>query len=104
MMTEKPQYSVTILPGNEVRFLSLSRTAKVKPEYRPMGAERYHSQAAAMFAVEHYRETGRILLHDEVKALLKQKRERKASKHKQGTRPGLSMRRRETGEQQELRV
>ncbi len=38
-MTEekhKPQYSVTLLPGNEVRFLSLSRTAKVKPDYRPM--------------------------------------------------------------------
>jgi hypothetical protein len=75
VMTEKPQYSVTLLPGNEVRFLSLSRTANVKPEYRPMGTERYHSQAAAMFAVEHYTETGRILLHSEVRAiLLKRKR------------------------------
>jgi hypothetical protein len=36
-MTDKPQYAATLLPGNEVRFLSLSRTAKVKPEYRPMG-------------------------------------------------------------------
>jgi hypothetical protein len=25
-MIDKPQYSVTLLPGNEVRFLSLSRT------------------------------------------------------------------------------
>lgn len=77
MKPDKPQYSVTLLPGNEVRFLSLSRTAKVKPEYRPVGAERYHSQAAAEFAVEHYTSTGRILLHDEVKALLmRRKRER----------------------------
>lgn len=81
-MTDKPQYSATLLPGNEVRFLSLSRTAKVKPEYRPMGAERYHSQAAVMFAVDHYRETGKILLHSEVKAiLLKQKRGTKERKH-----------------------
>jgi len=29
MTHDKPQYSVTLLPGNEVRFLSLSRTAKV---------------------------------------------------------------------------
>jgi hypothetical protein len=75
MMHEKPQYAVTLLPGNEVRFLSLSRMAKLKPEYRPMSVERYHSQAAAMFAVDRYRETGKILLHSEVKAiLLKQKR------------------------------
>jgi hypothetical protein len=74
-MTHKPQYSVPLLPGNEVRFLSLSRTAKVKPEYRPMGAERYHSQAAAMFAVDHYRKPGKILLHSEVRTiLLKRKR------------------------------
>jgi hypothetical protein len=104
-MHDKPQYSVTLLPGNEVRFLSLSRTAKVKPEYRPMGAERYHSQAAVMFAVAHYRETGRILLHDEVKAIvLKQKRERRTARGKQDSWPGASMRRRETGEQQEMRV
>jgi hypothetical protein len=51
-MIEKPQYLVTLLPGNEVRFLSLSRTAKVKPAYRPMGAERHHSQAAALFAID----------------------------------------------------
>jgi hypothetical protein len=69
-MTQKPQYSVTLLLGNEVRFLSLSRTARVKPEYRPMGAERYHSRAAVMFAVDHYRETDKILLHGEVKAIL----------------------------------
>lgn len=30
-MHDKPQYSVTLLPGNEVRLLSLSRTAKVNP-------------------------------------------------------------------------
>lgn len=52
-MIDKPQYSVALLPRNEVRFMSLSRRAKVKPEYRPMGAKRYHSQAAAMFAVAH---------------------------------------------------
>ena len=40
-MHDKPQYSVTLLPGNEVRFLSLSRKAKVKPEYRHMGAKHY---------------------------------------------------------------
>src|ERR1039458_3323893 len=74
-MTDKPQYSVTFLPCNEVRFWSLSRKAKVKPEYRPMGAERYHSQAAAMFAVTHYKETGRILLHEEVKTTLRRSEE-----------------------------
>jgi hypothetical protein len=66
---DKPQYAVTLLPGNEVRFLSLSRTAKVKPDYRPMAAERYHSKDAE-FAVDHYKATGRILLHAEVKAIL----------------------------------
>jgi hypothetical protein len=35
--------------------------AKLKPEYLPMGAQRYHSRAPAMFAVDHYKETGRIL-------------------------------------------
>jgi len=105
-MTEKPQYSVTLLPGNEVRFLSLSRTAKVKPEYRPMGAEVYHSQAAVMFAVDHYRETGRILLHSEVKAiLLKRKQDRGIAREKREATPVASMRRQETAEQQEeLRV
>lgn len=34
-MTDIPQCSVPLLPDNEVRFLSLSRTAKVKPKYRP---------------------------------------------------------------------
>ena len=97
-MTDKPQYSVTLLPGNEVRFLSLSRKAKVKPEYRPMGAERYHSQAAAMFAIEHYRETGKILLHSEVKAiLLKQKRVTKERKHE--SRPA-----RHSVQQEEMRI
>ena len=73
-MSDRPQYSVTLLPGNEVRFLSLSRKAKLKPEYRPMGAEKYHSQAAAEFAVEHYRETGKILLHGEVKSILRKQK------------------------------
>jgi hypothetical protein len=81
-MTEKSQYSVALLPGNEVRFLSLSRTAKVKPEYRPIGAERYHSQAAAMFAVDHYRKTGKILLSNEVKAIVL-KRKRACSKERE---------------------
>jgi hypothetical protein len=104
-MHDKPQYAVTLLPGNEVRFLSLSRKAKVKPEYRPMGAERYHSQAAAMFAVDHYRETGRILLHSEVQAILaKWKKEREAAKKRQERRKAPSTRRREAGEQQELRI
>jgi len=84
-MTPKPQYSVTLLPGNEVRFLSLSRAAKVKPTYLPRGREVYHSQEAVMFAVAHYEKTGRILLHNEVRAiLLRQKKERavtKARKH-----------------------
>lgn len=31
-MHDKPQWSVTLPPGNDVRFLSLSRTAKVNPE------------------------------------------------------------------------
>ncbi len=86
-MIQKPQYSVTLLPGNEVRFLSLSRKAKLKPEYRPMGVERYHSQTAAMFAVEHYRETGGILLHDEVKARMKRKREGVTKERKHEARP-----------------
>jgi hypothetical protein len=101
-MTDKPQYSVTLLPGNEVRFLSLSRTAKVKPEYRPMGAERYHSQAAAMFAVDHYRETGKILLHSEVRAILLK---RKAAKQKQEARLGVSISQRTTSRTQtEMRI
>jgi hypothetical protein len=46
-----------------------------------MGAERYHSQAAAEFAVGHYRETGKIILHGEAKAImLKKKRERAETK------------------------
>ena len=70
-MTDKPQYTVTLLPGNEVPFLSLSRKAKVKPEYRSMGA------------VDHYQESGRILLHNEVRAiLLKRKRERVTKERK----------------------
>ena len=56
---------------------------QVKPEYRPMGAERYHSQAAVVFAVAQYRETGKILLHSEVKAiLLKKKAARKNESQK----------------------
>ena len=98
-MTDKPQYSVTFLPCNEVRFWSLSRKAKVKPEYRPMGAERYHSQAAAMFAVTHYKETGRILLHGQVKhVLLKQKREPAA------TTQSSTRRQSEVSEQGEMRL
>lgn len=104
-MTQKPQYSFTLLPGNEVRFWSLSRKAKVRPEYRPIGAERYHSQAATMFAVDHFKETGRILLHDEVKAILmKQTRERRTAREKQELRSRGSVRRRETGEQVEMRL
>ena len=100
MTHDKPQYSVTLLPGNEVRFLSLSRTAKVKPDYRPMGAERYHSQAAVMFAVEYYRETGRILLHNEVKAILMKRRgERVTKERKHEHRPASCMAR-----QEELRL
>ena len=100
-MTIKPQHAVTLLPGNEVRFLSLSRTAKVKPDYRPMGAERYHSQAAAEFAVDHYRETGKILLHSEVKTvLLKRKQERATTKaRKEETRPA-----RRGGQPEEFRL
>jgi hypothetical protein len=99
-MHDKPQYCVTLLPGNEVRFLSLSRTANVKPEYRPMGAERYHSQAAAMFAVNDYRETGKILLHGEVKAiLLKQNGKGLTKERKQEPRPS-----RREPQQEEMRL
>jgi hypothetical protein len=46
-----------------------------------MGAERYHSQEVVIFAVDHSRETGKILLHGEVKAILmKQKKERTAAR------------------------
>ncbi|WP_263353341.1 hypothetical protein [Acidicapsa acidisoli] len=100
-MTAKPQFSVTLLPGNEVRFWSLSRKAKVKPEYRPMGAERYQSQAAAEFAVDHYLETGKILLHSEVKAILARRR---AWKREQESQLRASVRRRSEATQQELRV
>ena len=96
-MTPKSQYSVILLPGNEVRFLSVSRIAKVKPVYRPMGAERYHCRAAAMFAVEHYRATGKILLHSEVKAIMLN---RKTAKQKEEA----PMRRRQTTGQQEMRI
>jgi hypothetical protein len=98
-MTDKPQYAVTLIPGNEVRFLSLSRKAKLKPEYRPMGAERYHTQAAAMFAVDHYRETGRILLHGEVKALLRKQKREKTKERKHDYRPAQR-----AAQQEEMRL
>jgi|CZKL01.1.fsa_nt_gi hypothetical protein len=105
-MHNKPQYSVTLLPGNEVRFLSLSRTAKVKPDYRPMGAERYHSQAAAMFAVAHYKETGRILLHEEVKTTLRKRKQNCAGAREKKKSPKVASgyRRNAAGEQGEMRL
>jgi hypothetical protein len=66
-----------------------------------MGAERYHSQAAALHGVDHYRNTGRILLHSEAQAILaKWKKERQAAKKQQEARSGEPARRWETGEQQ----
>jgi hypothetical protein len=80
-MTKKPRYDVVFLSNNEMRFLSLSRAAKVKPGYLPRGAERYHSQEAVAFAAEHYKATGQVLLHDEVKhILLKRKRKLQSEK------------------------
>jgi hypothetical protein len=61
-----------------------------------MGAESYHSQEAVTFAVDHHRKTGRILLHSEVKAMLK---ERKAESAPQYHAP---LRRQEV--QQEFRI
>jgi hypothetical protein len=37
-MTDKPQYTVTLLPGNEVRFLTLSRAAEGGAVSQPGGA------------------------------------------------------------------
>ena len=48
-MHDKPQYSVTLLPGNEVRLLSLSRTAKVEPgELRYAWARKEKALAVAI--------------------------------------------------------
>jgi hypothetical protein len=66
-----------------------------------MGAKAYHDQAAALFAVDHFKETGRIMLHDEVKAiLLKRKKERAVTKaRKQEHRPA-----RHASQQEEFRL
>jgi hypothetical protein len=77
---------------------------KLKPEYRPTGVEHHHSQTADMFAVDHYKETGRIQLQGEVRAiLLKRKRDRKTLRQKPESR--APMRRRSSqGERAEMRL
>jgi hypothetical protein len=74
------------LRGNEVRFLSLSRTAKVKPEYRPWVPSDITARPPPR-AVDHYRATGRILLHDEVKAIVLKRKRACTKEGKHETRP-----------------
>jgi len=84
--------------GRDVQFSKLS-AAKVRPEYRPVFREEYHSREAACYAAEHYRETGKILLHGEVKAVLKKQRRAMTKERKHEYKPI-----RHVPQQEEMRI